>query len=305
MTYASAGTIQAADYNTIAANINTIWATGNGSSGYGQTAVTNVTAVTDSVTATQWTSIFAKISSMGSHQGSSLATLVTSVSAGSVVTYYANTNTNITTLTTNKLNAAANGTDLAAVNKDTTWNSATPTTTTSTVVVTFQSADAARYFFNAGGKLRITFSQPSATSSNAKTTAWGTTLGTNVGTFQFGATSSTLSGNGTLSLNSLSTFGYYSLTNTDQTIIKVNSTSATADYASNYVQIAAKYTGSLGANGDKSPQITFTITYGDGAADSAFSDDVNFVIRTATVVRPPSTTYLANVWSNSSAVTVA
>ena len=58
MTYASAGTIQAADYNTIAANVNTIWSTGNGSSGYGQTAITNVTAVTDTVTATQWTSIF-------------------------------------------------------------------------------------------------------------------------------------------------------------------------------------------------------------------------------------------------------
>jgi hypothetical protein len=267
--------------------------------------VTNVTAVSDTVTATQWTSIFAKISSMGSHQGSSLATLVTSVSAGSTVTYYANTNTNITTLTTNKLNAAANGTDIAAVNKDTTWNSATPTTITSTVVVTFQSADAARYFFNAGGKVRITFSQSSATTTNTKTTTWATTLGTNVGTFQFGATSSTLSGTGTLTLNSLSTFGYYSLTNTDQTIIRANSTSATADYNLNYVNIAARYTGALGANGDKSPQITFTITYGDGAADSAFSDDVNFVIRTATVIRPPSTTYLTNSWSNSSAVTVA
>jgi hypothetical protein len=305
MTYASAGTIQAADYNTIAANVNAIWSTGNGSSGYGQTAVTNVTAVTDSVTATQWTSIFAKISSMGSHQGSSLATLVSSVSAGSVVTYYANTNTNITTLTTNKLNAAANGTDLAAVTKDTSWVSATPTSISSTVVVTFQNADSARYFFNAGGKLRVTFSQPNAAVTNTKTTDWAQLLATNLGTFQFGATSSSITGNGTVTSNTLASNGYYQLTSSPVVLAKVSSTSTTADYASNYVNVAVSYTGVLGSNGDKSPQVTFTFTYVDGAADSAFSDNVNFGIRTSTVVRPPSTTYLSNVWSNSSAVTVA
>ena len=39
MTYSTGGLIEATDYNTFATNLNAIWSTGSGDSGWGQTTI--------------------------------------------------------------------------------------------------------------------------------------------------------------------------------------------------------------------------------------------------------------------------
>ena len=75
MTYSVGNTIVATDYNgfisTNAANINGIWSTGATSFGYGETAVTTVSAA-GTITATQWATLNNRISSMASQTGTSI-----------------------------------------------------------------------------------------------------------------------------------------------------------------------------------------------------------------------------------------
>ena len=39
MTYSTGGVVQASDYNTFQTNLNNVWSTGSGNSGWGQTAI--------------------------------------------------------------------------------------------------------------------------------------------------------------------------------------------------------------------------------------------------------------------------
>ena len=61
MAYSSGGLIQATDYNgfastTASANVNDIWSTGAGDKGWGQSALSTVSAA-GTVTATNWASL--------------------------------------------------------------------------------------------------------------------------------------------------------------------------------------------------------------------------------------------------------
>ena len=93
MTYAQYGTVQASDYNTYvggnpvtsSGTLNTVWATGGGSTGYGQTAVANV-AAGDSITAAHWANLVNKTSNCASHQGTTI-TSVTAPVTGGTITY--------------------------------------------------------------------------------------------------------------------------------------------------------------------------------------------------------------------------
>ena len=65
MAYSSGGLIQATDYNGFASSVNGLWGTGSGNSGYGQSStVPTVTGGTDTVTATQWATLIARMQSM-------------------------------------------------------------------------------------------------------------------------------------------------------------------------------------------------------------------------------------------------
>ena len=159
MSYAQFGQIQASDFNTlVGANpgstinvLNTTWATGAASAGYGQTAEGNVTTG-DVITATKWANLVNKTASAATHQGSSI-TSVTAPVAGGVITYLSAIPTNLTTIYTNKLNAATqSSTTSNAVVSGATWSSIA----TFTHTATFANGDAARYFFNSGGQLAIT-----------------------------------------------------------------------------------------------------------------------------------------------------
>ena len=168
MTYSSGGLIQATDFNgfvsTGSPNINNIWSTGSTDSGWGQTALSTV-SVGGTVTATNWASLVNTLASMGSQT----ATTITSRSAptaGQTISVLAAVATDISSCNTNRANAAAVG------STSTTWTGAAAKTTTTgtgtaawtitwTQTITFPSADQARYFYNAGGRVYLTMNKSS------------------------------------------------------------------------------------------------------------------------------------------------
>jgi hypothetical protein len=165
MTYTSGGLIEATDYNgfvstTSGANVNTVWGAGSGDSGWGQSALATVSA-TNTVTATQWATLVNTLTSMGAHTGTTI-TARTAPVAGQTIGILTAINTDLTNITANRQNAVANGTQFTGytgTNSKTAATSGATWSITFTNTVTFASADAARYFFNAGGRIRIDVSK--------------------------------------------------------------------------------------------------------------------------------------------------
>ena len=307
MTYSTGGLIQATDYKgfvstTSGANVNGIWGTGTSDAGYGQTALGTVSAA-GTVTATQWASLVNTISSMASHQGTTI-TSRSAPTAGQTISILAALNTDLTNLTTNRGNAVANGSQVVSWS-GTSYKAGTTTgagsSITFTHTITWASADAARYFFNAGG--RIKWETNKSSTGNLGDAEWNdlaTTLvgdiyitgGTATQTIASVAYTGTTKSGGTGTPNILATTtGWYDLSTGDTQLYK--QFADTAPYTSNYILLAAKTAGS-------GTQLVLTTTWynaegdtfsGGSATDSPFS---TFGTAPATVVTyfPPSATYL-------------
>lgn len=316
MVYVVGGLIQRDDYNTFATgsvdgsgtaqtlagipNINSVWGSGFGDSGYGQGTTLTVVAAGDLVTATQWSTLLARLNSILTHQsgsGSGLASPVT----GNLIAQLATLSSQITTARTNRsLLNNTRGTP-STVNYDAIWNSAAPTSFQQIRTVTFASADQARYFFNAGGRIGIGLSVPAGISNN-KETSWSNLLSNGIGTLNFDFTTSSRTGTGYTLTNDGSSIGFWDLTGTSQNLIRLTDT--TAAYTSNYVEILANIAGATGTLGGIGTTITFTINYIDGAGD-VLDDDINMTVRAAVTITPPETTNLTNSWGTpSSAATL-
>lgn len=304
MTYASGGLIQRDDYNTFAtgnadgsanhsvANINTVWGTGNGDKGYGQGTTLSAVSAGDLVTATQWSTMLARLNSILTHQAGA-GSGITSPVAGDLIAYIATLSGKITDGFNNRLTFNNTRGTPSTTNYDATWNAASPTTFQQVRTVTFASGDAARYFFNAGGRIGISLSVPAGGGGNSKETSWGNLLGNGIGTLNFDAATSSRTGTGyTLSING-SAVGYWDLTTSDQTLIRLTDT--TAAYSTNYVEILVKSNGVQGSNADVGSILTFTINYNDAASDT-FDDAINMTMRAAVTITPPETTNLTSSW---------
>jgi len=305
MTYAQYGTIQATDYNTlVGANpgstanaLNTVWATGSGFAGYGQTAEANV-AAGDTITASKWANLVNKTANSASHQGSSLSA-VTAPVAGGTVAYLANIPTNLTTIYTNKLNAATQGSTVAnTVTTASTWSNIATWTHT----VTFANGDAARYFFNSGGQLKVTVSHPTGTGINLLLNNLCSNVGTVVmsapstGTATIASTSYngiTKVGGGnpggaTISTNS----GYYAMTTSNANVFTQLASTGPAGYLSTFVRVIAKSNGTQGSNSDAGSVITLYTVWDEIPNGLVVSTGSS----TTVTAQAPETTYLGNTW---------
>ena len=252
MTYSSGGLIQATDYNgfvstTANANINDIWAAGSGDKGYGQTAVSTVSAA-GTVTATQWASLVNTLSSLGSQTNTTL-TARTAPTAGTTIAVLAAVNTDLTNVTTNRNNAAAVGTQYTGwtgTNSKTAATSGAAWTITFTNTVTFASAAAARYFFNGGGLIKLQTSKTAV--GDLGDPEWNDLSSTLCGQIYFSgaAASHTIAGvaytgttkiGGTGIPTTLSTAtGYYALVAGAAATIIYKQFADTAPYTANYIQ---------------------------------------------------------------------
>lgn len=165
MTYSSGGLIQASDYNTFQTNLNSIWSTGSGDSGWGQTAIAAVSAG-GTVTATNWATLVNNLSTSGAQTNTAL-TSRSAPTTGTVISILPAVSTDITNCTTNRGNAASSGAEVGYASGTTSKTGATSNGAQGawqiqfTHTVTFPSADQARYFWNAGGRVRLQYGKSS------------------------------------------------------------------------------------------------------------------------------------------------
>ena len=298
MSYASGSLIDAADYNGLAnvsaANVWYVLSTGSGTYGYGQPAASiSTVSVASTITAAQWAGLVHSVNKILGHQSGAGAQLATGsnigITAGATITAFANVSTAVTTIGTNRLSFnSTRGTLVTGANFDATFSTSS---FTRTITVTFASADQARYFFNAGGRFSLVF-VPSGLTDNAKETSYNDLMNA-IGTLHLDAETSTRTGTGeTITTNGLA-IGYWDLTTSNQTILKLTSDNST--YTGNTLEVFMRVAGAAGTNGGKGTQVIYDITYTDGA-DEAFNDAVSGTFRHRVDITPPETTFLANSW---------
>ena len=311
MTYASGGLIQATDYNGFAsttanANVNDVWSTGSGDKGWGQTALSTVSA-TNTVTATQWASLVNTIASMGAQTGTTI-TSRTAPTAGSTIGILAALNTDLTNITTNRNNAPTVGsqfTGWTGTNSKTAGTSGATWSITFTNTVTFASAAAARYFFNAGGRIQLQTSKTST--GNTGDPEWNDLANTLDGNLVFtgvagaktiAGTSYTgttrVGGTGTPAVLSTAT-GFYALTPGAAATVIYRQNADTAPYTNNFIQ----YSVALNA---ASTILTFTTLWsasdGDPISGGTAASGATPGTAPCTICTyfPPSTANLTNTW---------
>lgn len=324
MTYTAGGLIEATDYNgfvnTSSNNINKVWSTGTGDSGWGQTTISTVSAG-GTVTATQWATLVANLATAG-QQTSSTLTSRTQPVTGNTISILANVATDINTITNNRGNAAASGTEYGVFSGTTSKTSATGSgqtawTITFTHTVTFASADALRYFFNAGGIVRLKYGK-SSTGTDADED-WNTLAGyvgsinltgrVNSNTQLIAGTSYTgttrIGGTGGTQTTLTTTTGWYNLTGTPTTIFQLNN--PTAPYTTEFIRTTATATSTT--------VLTLVTTWvSDGSSGAGTSSNISGGTATASpsttitgtapttlcTYIPPSTTYLSASWGTPS-----
>jgi len=300
MAYSSGSLILDDDYNIFAtgnaagtgdnnvANVNTVWGAGTGDKGYGQTNTVSAVAAGATITATQWATLLNRISSAASHQGTSITSISNPV-AGDTISAYAALSSNITSIYNNRLNCAASGSSSTTnTDRTTSWG----TSVTFDQTVTFTSAAAARYFFNAGGRITVSFSRTGGSSNDQNTaisdlcTACGTltfTAGTATQTIAGGSFTGTTKTGGSGSPTINTTYGWY---DTTSSLVQVFTQSASSyyGYEGNSVTVQISNTSSNVLN-------VRSIIAKSGGLTS-----VDGTLRAALTIIPPATTHISNTW---------
>lgn len=196
--------IRIPDYNDIRTTITNVMGTGSATLGYGQTLQSSTVAVGEYVTKPQWDNLRYDIVNAIVHQTGSVPAMY-EPAVGELLKYSSTLpnfqyNTLANQANTNRFDI---GSGQYAVEPKATRTSAVSFSSvlSSTITVTFSSANEARYFFNSGGKIRFS-SQFVDSLGTSQSSSWATIL-TNLGTISFGGNTPAVN--------------FYSLTNSPQT----------------------------------------------------------------------------------------
>ena len=258
--------IEKADYDTIKAKVDLVFGTGSGQTGYGQAITSPAVTAGSTISAAQWVALRNDMVKARQHQtggtiGTSSATdganLLLPASGISITEALRNQfNLFSNTITSDKFSIGAaqfSSEGLITGSRSTAWNG----TLTHTVTVS-STADNMRYFFNAGGKIRVSANRSGGTASS-KNTTWDTMF-TQIGEFVFDYTQTTYTG----SSASGSATGWFDLTTSNQLIGQKNAPSGS--YAENrYYVYARRDAGST--------QLILTIEFQDNDVGDTQTDE--------------------------------
>lgn len=244
--------ISAADYVAIQDKAQSILGSGIGSRGYGQALSSSDVFTGNQITKAQWDLLRYDIVNIRLHQDGVLPTIVT-VNVGDPIGYGAgspntNYNTLMDTAISNRFNVASNQSVVSSINTQT-YSSSWGTVSQATLTATFSNANEARYFFNSGGKIRITTSRTGGTVSQ-QNNAW-TNLLNSIGMQEFGAATNPF-------------VNFYTLTNSYQTFYQ---SSATTPYSANNYRLEARCNVSDNSNGTATV-VEIKISLNDSYVDS-------------------------------------
>lgn len=277
-------------YNGFAASINTVWGVGAGGAGYGQpNTIPTVTEDVSVITASQWTTLLARMNSSANHQGTSIISISNPL-ASTIISAFADLNTNIISITNNKQNHGGVGTTVMnTIAESSSWVN----NHVQEGRYTFAGGDEARYFFNSGGAIQVSFAKSGTTTT--KDTDWNL-LATAGGTFSINAQDSGKSGgSGVPSVNNLNS-GYYDLTTAYRTIFKQFGGVAQYTYGVNNIQVEAKVGAAHGdGRGNNSDQIFIKVTYTDAEVEGP-DDTITGTVTSTINAIPTWLTSLADTW---------
>ena len=201
MAYAAGDKILDDEYNTFVNSssdpfgYNHFAGTGSAQYGLGQTAIP-VTSAGTSIKASQWNTLLTAMDNIANHTNDSL-TARTQVSTGDTIAIKAAIEADLATLAASVAGGCTSATALTtsgALQTVTTSSEGWDSTATQEVSVTFANADQMRFFFNGGGKVRITVGTTQA-STSPKDQSY-IDLGSALGDLDIGSQATTRGGSG-------------------------------------------------------------------------------------------------------------
>ncbi len=237
--------IVATDYNAIQAKAALVLGSGSGNYGYGQTVLSSSVGVNSKISVTQWNNLRTDLLRARQHQtGTDLSSQLTVPTTSVTVTEAdraaymqmaddATTNRLVTPPTT-PIQQASVGNLVSTQTRTTSWNGVVQ----QTITVNFADGNAARYFFNSGGRMQFRSSLTGGSSSpGGKDDSWATLLNAmQTIRFDYQETKSTnTGGNGITNTN----YGYYNLPSAN-TIIFTKAVDGTTYYPNVYQIVARK-----------------------------------------------------------------
>jgi hypothetical protein len=258
--------IEKADYDTIKAKVDLVFGTGSGQTGYGQAITSPAVTAGSTILASQWVALRNDMVKARQHQtgvsvGTSSATDGANLllpAGGISITEALRNQFNLfsNTITSDKFSiGAAQFSDegLITGSRSTAWNG----TLTHTVTIS-STADNMRYFFNAGGKIRISANRSGGTSSS-KNTTWDTMF-SQMGEFIMNYTQTTFTGSSATG----SAVGWFDLTTSNQLIGQKSAPSGS--YAENRYYVYARRDAG-------EPQIILTLEFQDNDVGDPTDDE--------------------------------
>ena len=238
MAYTAGDTILDDEYNAFLTNtsgvigINHTMGTGATVYGLGQTELATVQGGTDSgttVTAASWNSLLTALDNIANHTNASV-TARTQVTAGDTIAIKAAVATDLATLAAAVAAGSTSATAISAGSELQSSQSGTRYTGAHVVehTVTFANANNARFFFNAGGKIRVNLTMvgnggSSATSKDSSVDEMITAMGN----FDIGSVVSTRSGSGETLTTDGFAIGFTDVTTSYQTVFLLTQSSGT------------------------------------------------------------------------------
>jgi len=298
--------ITADSYNSLQSAVYNILGAGTGQFGYGKNLNSiPVTAGAD-ILASQWASLKVDILTAAYHQGTVSVENIQNLPTANLNNDFYLTNEDytffqlaISTIQANSFALGAGqysdesmltpaGGPVTSV-RTTSWANLSKPTVSHNFTVSFNNSADARYFFNAGGSIRLT---PSITGSSntSQNRAW-TRLLTAIGTVIFDHSTTTASA------GSGSAIGFYNLTTTPKTVFTAQGSGsyAVAAYASSTYVVKMSCDVANNSNGGAT-QIFVTINFNDNHTNAHsinYSDSVNGTLTSAVNIRRASGSYVS------------
>ena len=262
------------------------------------------------ITAAQWNSLFTGMTALANHAAYTItSSAANSVNIGDSIAARSAIVTNLNNLAAQMANGCSNTT---AVSTTSTLQTATSTqpwqnTFTGTFTVTFASANAMRYFFNAGGQVQISGARTGNSNGAGSATLVDTTMDalySALGTFALGSNYCSKTGSGGTITTGATTTGFYQLTTSDTTMFSLT---GDGTYTTSTLVIKARLNASPGSStvmtvtcvltdNDSSKTLWNTNNRASVPVYSNYAGTCNWYLKT----RNPTTTYLTTVYTPSS-----
>ena len=299
MAYSQGGKIDAADYNSLVSTINTVWSSsGPGQIGYGQTALSTV-AANGVVTATQWSTLINTLNNLRNHQ-SGTGSGISAVTSGAKINHLSTLETQATLVNTNAALYATQGSTVTGTNYARSISSTTGSSGTIQYRTVFSSADAARYFFRAGGQLNLVLSTSGSNGSGSSSSLARLITGLGgAGIRRLNNTGRTGTGV-TLNINNTS-IGFYSdfageFGPVPRQVVSVSDNTASYTTAYANINIITLTPSGLCENADLDGATEMEILVDWGVPDKTWDDTIGITINSRVDIVYPETTYLTSSW---------